>query len=131
MPISSVFQGNSQSVPSISAPTDGGEVINFYEDTTDVRTNHDIPSLLFAASLKGFRAIITVNVEADTNLSETFEVLGTRDGTNWSISQNSVANTNGAANISFGITNAGQMQYSSASTTGFTKRTIAWSILAL
>lgn len=130
MPISSIFQGNYQNVPS-NTPSSEGEVVNSYEDTTDVRTNHDIPSLAFAALLKGFRAIITVNVDADTNLSETFEILGTYDGTSWSISQTSIANTNGAANITFDITSAGQMRYSSTSTTGFTKRTLVWSVLAL
>ena len=130
MPISSIFQGNYQNVPS-NTPSSEGEVVNSYEDTTNVRTNHDIPSLAFAALLKGFRAIITVNVDADTNLSETFEILGTNDGTSWSISQNSIANTNGAANITFDITSAGQMRYSSTSTTGFTKRTLVWSVLAL
>ena len=130
MPISSIFQGNYQNVPG-NTPSSEGEVINSYEDTTNVRTNHDIPSLAFAALLKGFRAIITVNVDADTNLSETFEILGTNDGTSWSISQISIANTNGAANITFDITSAGQMRYSSTSTTGFTKRTLVWSVLAL
>ena len=130
MPISSIFQGNYQNVPS-NTPSSEGEVVNSYEDTTNVRTNHDIPSLAFAALLKGFRAIITVNVDADTNLSETFEILGTNDGTSWSISQTSIANTNGAANITFDITSAGQMRYSSTSTTGFTKRTLVWSVLAL
>lgn len=130
MAISSIFQGNYQSVPE-NTPSTEGEVINSYEDTTNIRTNHDVPSLAFAASLKGFRAIITVNVDADTNLSETFEIFGTNDGTSWSISQTSIANTNGAANITFDITNAGQMRYSSTSTTGFTKRTLLWSVLAL
>ena len=137
MPISSIFQGNYQNVPS-NTPSSEGEVVNSYEDTTDVRTNHDIPSLAFSALLKGFRAIITVTVtvNVDTedpspNLSETFEILGTNDGTSWSISQTSIANTNGAANITFDITSAGQMRYSSTSTTGFTKRTLVWSVLAL
>ena len=130
MPISSIFQGNYQNVPS-NTPSSEGEVVNSYEDTTNVRTNHDIPSLAFSALLKGFRAIITVNVDADTNLSETFEILGTNDGTSWSISQTSIANTNGAANITFDITSAGQMRYSSTSTTEFTKRTLVWSVLAL
>lgn len=133
MPISSIFQGNYQNVPS-NTPSSEGEVVNSYEDTIDVRTNHDIPSLAFAALLKGFRAIITVNVDAEDpnpNLSETFEILGTNDGTSWSISQNSIANTNGAANITFDITSAGQMRYSSTSTTDFAKRTLVWSVLAL
>ena len=134
MPISSIFQGNYQNVPS-NTPSSEGEVVNSYEDTIEVRTNHDIPSLVFSALLKGFRAIITVNVNAATNLSETFEILGTNDGTSWSISQNSIANTNGAANITFDITsdinNTGQMRYSSTSTDGFTERTLVWSVLAL
>lgn len=130
MPISSIFQGNYQSVPG-NTPSSQREVVNVYEDTTNVRTNHDIPSLAFSALLKGFRAIITVNVDAGTNLSETFEILGTYDGTDWSISQTSIANTNGAANITFDITSAGQMRYSSTLTTGFTKRTLLWSVLAL
>lgn len=132
MPISSIFQGNYQNVPG-NTPSSEGEVINSYEDTTNVRTNHDIPSLAFSALLKGFRAIITVNVDADPNpnLSETFEMLGTYDGTGWSISQTSIANTNGAANITFDITSAGQMRYSSTFTDGFTKRTLVWSVLAL
>ncbi|NBW41924.1 hypothetical protein EBR25_13135 [bacterium] len=136
MPISSIFQGNSQSVPG-NTPSSQREVVNVYEDTTDVRTNHDIPLLFFATSLKGFRAMITVNVtvnvdaDPNPNLSETFEILGTNDGTSWSISQTSIANTNGAANITFDITSAGQIRYSSTSTTGFTKRTLAWSVLAL
>lgn len=131
MTISSVFQNNRQVVQSVSEPSPEGKEVSAYEDTTDVRTNHDIPSLTFSALLKGFRAVITVNVDADPNLSETFEMLGTYDGTGWSISQTSIANTNGTANITFDITSAGQMRYSSTSTTGFTKRTLVWSVLAL
>jgi hypothetical protein len=132
MPISTIFQGNSQSVPESTPASGGSEVINSYEDTTDVRVNHNIPNLIFAGILKGFRAFITVSIDkSSTDLSETFEILGTNNGTSWSISSTSVANTNGTANISFSITNAGQMQYSSTSTAGFIKRTLLWSTQSL
>ena len=131
MPISSIFQGNSEASSQTSQPS-GSQTVSQYIDETDSRTNFPIPNLKLNSLLKGFSAIVTVSVDAQTDLSETFQLLGTNDGTDWSMAQTSVNNVDGESKVSFSIDNTGQIYYSVSSTSiTFVKRTINWNIIAL
>lgn len=123
MTISSIFQTNDANVSQTTVPTSSS---NSYVDTTEIRTDYPIPNLAIPNSYSGFRILMTVNVDATVDVSETFDLLGTSDGGNWTMSQNSVQSTGGNTNISFTIDSSGQIKYTSTGNTGFVKRTLQW-----
>ena len=125
MAISSIFQQNDASTAQTNIPNVSS---NSYVDTTDVRSPaFPIPNLNVPTSYSGFRILITVNVDATTDVSETFDLLGTSDGSQWAMSQNSVQSINGTTNVVFSIDPAGQISYTSTVVNpGFVKRTLQW-----
>lgn len=68
------------------------------------------------AVVRGFSAIVTVTIDATSDLFEEFELHGIQRGADWSMSVESTGDESGVA---FSITNAGQIQYVSASYGGF------------
>ena len=131
MTISSIFQRNDADTAQLSIPSTSS---NSQVDTGQVLTNQPITGLLIPLNYSGFRILLTVNVDATNDTSETFDLLGTCNGTTWSMSQNSVQNTNGVVNITFSINpTTGQIRYSSddSSTNGFVKRTLQWIVQTL
>ena len=123
MTISSIFQTNDANISQSNIPNTSS---NSQVDTVDVLVDQPITSLAISTSYSGFRILLTVNVDATTDVSETFDLLGTSDGTNWTMSQNSVQSTGGNTNVTFTIDSSGQIKYTSTSTPGFVKRTLQW-----
>lgn len=124
MAISSIFQQNDSTVTQTNIPN---TTSNSQVDMVDVVTDQVITNLAIPTSYSGFRILITVNVDATTDTSETFDLLGTSNGTTWSMSQNSVQNTNGSTNVIFTIDSSGQIKYTSnVVNPGFVKRTLQW-----
>lgn len=127
MTISSVFQKNTAPVTAATpgttsnSQTDSGAAL-------DVVTNRNVTGLNISVVYTGFRALVTVMVDATTDVSESFDLLGTSDGTQWVMSQNSVQSVNGPANITFSIDSSGQIKYTTTSTPGFSKRVLRWVI---
>lgn len=91
-------------------------------ETTYVISNsqtlpHNVDAFLFAnASVRAFNAIVTVVVNATTSLYELFEINGVQKGSDWEITIQSTGDVSG---VSFSITSAGQIQYTSANYAGF------------
>ena len=76
-----------------------------------------ITGLAFAnASVRSFKAIVSVFVDATANLYEVYEINGIQKDSEWDIS---ISSSGDDAGISFSITSAGQVQYTSASYSGF------------
>ena len=123
MTISSIFQTNDANISQSNIPNTSS---NSQVDTVDVLVDQPITSLAISTSYSGFRILLTVNVDATTDVSETFDLLGTSDGTNWTMSQNSVQSTGGNTNVTFTIDSSGQIKYTSTTTPGFVKRTLQW-----
>jgi len=123
MTISSIFQTNDSNISQSNIPNTSS---NSQVDTVNVLTNWPITGLAISPSYSGFRILLTVNVDATTDVSETFDLLGTSDGTTWTMSQNSIQSVGGPANIVFTIDSGGQIKYTSTTTPGFVKRTLQW-----
>ena len=82
----------------------------------------DVTGFAFAnASVRSFDALVSVSVDATSDVFETFKLLGVQRGSDWSLSYDSTGDTSG---VSFTITNAGQIQYTSSSYAGFVSGTI-------
>lgn len=77
----------------------------------------DVTGLAFSlAAVRGFKALVTVNVSATSNLYETFDIIGINKGSNFEIAVSSVGDD---SLVIFSITSAGQIQYQSGSYPGF------------
>jgi len=91
-------------------------------ETTYVMSNSqalpdDVDAFLFAnASVRAFNATVTVVVNATTSLYELFEINGVQKGSDWEITIQSTGDVSG---VSFSITSAGQIQYTSTNYAGF------------
>lgn len=77
----------------------------------------NITGLTFSnATVRSFSTIVSVSIDATADLFEVFEIKGIQKGSEWDFSVSSTGDNTG---ISFSITNAGQIQYTSASYAGF------------
>ena len=68
------------------------------------------------ATVRSFKAIVSVKIDATADLFEVFEINGIQKGSEWDISISSMGDNTG---ILFSITTDGQVQYTSANYTGF------------
>lgn len=127
MTISSIFQTNDLGAGLVSPTEEDGDT--WTDDVNEVPVNapRNVLNLKISNIYTAFRIMLVVNVEAAQNVSETFDLLGTYDGTNWSMTQNSVQNIGGSVNVNLYIDSTGQIKYSSTPmVTGFSKRIFKW-----
>lgn len=80
------------------------------------------------ASVRSFDALVSVSIDATSDVFETFKLLGVQRGSDWSLSVESTGDDSGVA---FSITNAGQIQYTSSSYAGFASGTIKFRAVVL
>jgi hypothetical protein len=73
------------------------------------------------ASVRSFTALVSVYINATSKLYETFEIRGIQKTSDWFISISSEGDISG---VTFSITSAGQIQYTSTNYSGFVSGTI-------
>lgn len=73
------------------------------------------------ANTRSFEAIASVEIDADSDAFEQFEISGIQRGSDWQIS---IASTGDDTDILFDIDNTGQVVYNSSTYTGFVSGTI-------
>lgn len=77
----------------------------------------DITNFVFTnASVRSFTAYVSVEIDADTDLYEAFEIKGIQKSTDWSISTTAMGDD---SQVTFSITSSGQLQYTSGNYTNF------------
>lgn len=82
----------------------------------------DVTGLLFApATVRGFKALVTVSIDATSDLFETFELIGINKGSSFEMAVSSVGDDSG---LVLSITAAGQVQYTSSNVAGFVSNTV-------
>lgn len=95
-----------------------------FTSNTDIVTDDVITGFAFAnASVRGFRAVVSIYVDATTDLFATYDIIGVQKSGSWAINYTYVGDY---TNITFSITNAGQLTYTSSTTTGFVSRKIGF-----
>lgn len=81
----------------------------------------NVTGLAFAnGSVRSFKAHVSVQIDATSDLFEVFSLIGIQRGADWALSYEGAGDTSG---IAFSITNAGQVQYTSLDYTGFASAT--------
>lgn len=82
----------------------------------------DVTGLAFAnATVRSFKVLVSVTIDATSGLFESFELLGIQKGASWDMAQSA---TGDSSQIVFSITNAGQIQYVSGNYAGFSSGVI-------
>lgn len=81
-----------------------------------------------ALVVRGFKALVTVEIDATLDLFETFELVGVNKGGSFEMAQSSVGDETG---VVLSITAAGQVQYTSASYAGFVSGSIKFRAITL
>lgn len=102
-------------------PTPEGDIPETsFTSNNDVVTDEVITGLNFSnVSIRAFKAIISVVVDATVDLYAVYELNGVQRGTDWSMS---VAKTGDIQDILFNISPLGQVTYTSVTTSGFVSR---------
>jgi hypothetical protein len=107
-------------IAGITSPGDIDELS--YSFSNSQVTAENITGFAFAnATVRSFKAVVSVSVDADANLFEVFEINGIQKDSEWDFSVHSTGDVTG---ITFSITNSGQLQYTSPNFTGFVTGTM-------
>jgi hypothetical protein len=91
------------------------------EMSFSMENNEPLPTSITGLSfdtgiVRSFEAVISIKIDADTDLFEELVVSGIQKSSGWDISIRSVGDNTG---VSISITNLGQLQYTSPNFTGF------------
>lgn len=82
----------------------------------------NVTGLAFAnGTVRSFKALVSVAIDATTDLFESFELHGIQKGAAWDMTVSSVGDDSG---LVFSITTSGQVQYTSTNLSGFTSNTV-------
>jgi hypothetical protein len=106
-----------------SVPTSStGDISETSFSLSQSQTNANVTNFAFAnASVRSFEALVSVEIDATADLFEVFTLRGIQRGSDWSLSASSNGDNSG---ITFSITTAGQIQYSSTAYSGFSSGSI-------
>ena len=108
------------SIPAVGSPGDLQE--GTFAAANNQAAPADVTGLAFSnAVVRSFSAIVSVAIDATSDLFEEFELHGIQRGADWSMSVESTGDESGVA---FSITTAGQIQYVSANLGGFVANSI-------
>jgi|GEM_PF-5489955 hypothetical protein len=103
----------------------GGSANDIQEDSFAIANNQvsaaNVTGLAFAANVRSFKALVSVEIDATLDLFETFELVGIKKGAGFEMAQSAVGDESG---IVFTITSGGQVQYTSSNYAGFVSGTI-------
>lgn len=81
----------------------------------------NVTGLVFSGSIQGFKALISVAIDATAELYEVFTLDGVNKNGTWEMSVSSVGD---ASMVAFDINNSGQVQYTSGNSAGFVSLTM-------
>jgi hypothetical protein len=122
MALKYVFNGIHGTFDVINAPTPGDIELTSFSAANNQVAAADVTGLAFAnASIRSFEALVSVSIDATSDLFESFKLHGIQRGSDWVMSQTAVGD---ASSFIFTITTAGQVQYTSASYAGFVSATV-------
>ena len=106
----------------VAAPVAGDISLTSFAAANNVAAAANVTGLAFANGVtRSFRAQVSVSIDATSDLFEVFELSGVQRSADWSLS---VTSNGDDSLVSFTITNAGQVQYTSANLAGFVTNTI-------
>lgn len=109
--------GTNTSWQSVSTTSAGDINETLFNAANNQSVAANVTGLAFAnATVRSFKVLLSVVIDADSDLFEAFELLGVQNSSGWSMTVSSVGDTSG---IVFSITSSGQVQYTSLNKTGW------------
>lgn len=81
----------------------------------------NVTGFLLGTNVRSFKALVSVEIDATSDLFESFELLGIQRGIDWQMSVESVGDN---SQVNFTILASGQVQYTSGNIAGFVAGTI-------
>jgi len=99
-----------------------GDIAETSFTAAEAQTAQDVTGLAFDnATVRSFKVLMSVLVDATSDLYEAVELLGVQKGSTWDMTVESAGDN---TEFTFDITPAGQVQYSSATYAGFSTATL-------
>lgn len=119
----SVINGTNSITIASTVPFSAGDIA---ETSFSLANNQGSPAnvtgFAFAnGTVRSFDALVSIYIDATTDLFESYKLHGIQKGSSWEMSQTAVGDD---SQVVFTITNAGQIQYTSGNYTGFSSGTI-------
>jgi hypothetical protein len=112
-------------IAGITSPGDLDDTAFSFANNQSAAAN--VTGFAFAnATVRSFKALVSVSVDATTDLFEVVEIEGIHKGSEWDYSISTAGDVTG---VVFSITSAGQIQYTSPSFAGFVSGTIKFRAL--
>ena len=112
-------------IAGITSPGDLDDTAFSFANNQSAAAN--VTGFAFAnATVRSFKALVSVSVDATTDLFEVVEIEGIHKGSEWDYS---ISTTGDVTGVVFSITSTGQIQYTSPSFAGFVSGTIKFRAL--
>ncbi len=107
---------------SVAAPVSGDIAHSSFSAANTQTIPANVTGLAFANGVtRSFKALVSVAVDATSDVFEVFELMGVQKAADWSLS---VTSNGDDSQFAFTITTAGQIQYTSATYAGFVSATV-------
>jgi len=119
--ISVVHTSGNINISNVVAPSSGDIAETSFSAANNQTSPADVTGFSFASSVRSFKALVSVTRIASTNLYEVFNILGIQRDSDWIIIVTGGGDSSG---ITFSITTAGQIQYTSSNLSGHVSSTI-------
>lgn len=104
------------------AQTSSGDIAETSFSGAQTQTDANVTGFAFAnGTVRSFEALVSVVVDATADLYETFSIYGIQKASSWDISYQGTGDN---SEVTFGITAAGQITYSSGTYAGFSSMTM-------
>lgn len=119
----SITNGSGSITVASSVPPSTGDIAETsFSAANNQASPTNVTGLTFSnASVRSFNALVSVAVDATSDLFEVFELRGIQRGSDWQMSATSTGDNSG---FSFSITTAGQVQYTNSNYSGFVSATL-------
>lgn len=114
----------------VSAGASAGDINETsFAMSNNVTAAADVTGLAFANGVvRSFEALVSVEIDATTDLYEVYKLNGIQKGASWDMS---VESTGDNSQVNFTITSAGQVQYTSGNLAGFVSGDIKFRAITL
>lgn len=114
----------------VSAGASAGDINETsFAMSNNVTAAADVTGLAFANGVvRSFEALVSVEIDATTDLYEVYKLNGIQKGASWDMS---VESTGDNSQVNFTITSAGQVQYTSGNLAGFVSGDIKYRAITL
>jgi len=127
--ISAHLKGLDSKVGGLPAPSGGDISETSFVGANNIITFTDITGFAFAnGTVRAFEALVSVTVNATTNLYEQITVKGIQKGADWEIALSSIGDN---SIVDLDITTLGQIQYKSGNYLGFSSLTIKFRAISV